>query len=303
MRLVRQIIKNGRKIDLIWRYGFNFLPSMSFRLHGNRFERNGELDIVKKLWKDGIAITSVEEFLGGWEKLTEFEKLFNSMQEFRRDEIQDLKSKANDEQAIGEKVFNLEMLGSTVEFDDKNPIARLALDESILSIANSYFGMIVKLRYYNIWHTFATNRSARESQLWHFDREDQFILKIFLYLSDVDEGAGPFTYAPATHRKGSRWGKLPEYSFENGVMRSTDEQMTAVVPSSDWIKAVGKKGTIVFADTRGYHKGGEARTSDRLMFTSMYTSPASDSKRLLDFSKWTPSGHLTKSQLRALEID
>ncbi|MGQ0541503.1 MAG: phytanoyl-CoA dioxygenase family protein [Blastocatellia bacterium] len=300
---MRQIIKNGRKIGLIWRYGFNFLPSMSFRLHGNRVARNGERDIVNKLWKDGIAITSVEEFLGGWEKLAEFEKVFNSMRELRRDEIQDLKSKADDERAIGEKVFNLEMLGSTVEFDDKSPIARLALDESILSIANSYFGMIVKLRYYNIWHTFATNGSARESQLWHFDREDQFILKTFLYLSDVDEGAGPFTYAPATHRKGSLWDKRPEYSLENGVMRSTDEQMSAVVPSSDWIKAVGKKGTIVFADTRGYHKGGEARTSDRLMFTSMYTSPASDSKRLLDFSKRTSSGNLTKSQLRALEID
>jgi hypothetical protein len=118
----------------------------------------------------------------------------------------------------------------------------------------------------------------------------------------VDEGTGPFTYASKTHRKGKFWGRQPEFILEKNVMRSTDEQMSAVIPRENWVKAVGKKGTIVFADTRGFHKGGEARTSDRLMFTCMYTSPASESKRLLSFPDSLRIDELTKQQIRALEI-
>jgi hypothetical protein len=51
--------------------------------------------------------------------------------------------------------------------------------------------------------------------------------------------------------------------------------MAAVVPESQWIPCVGPKGTIVFADTRGYHKGGLARERDRIMYTCMFTSQAS----------------------------
>jgi hypothetical protein len=216
--------------------------------------------------------------------------------------LQDLKRKALDSTTIGEKTFNVELLGSEVVFEPESIFARFALQETFLNIADSYFGMLVKLRYYNVWNTFATTGEARESQLWHFDREDNYILKVFVYLNDVDEGAGPFTYAPKTHRKGKYWGKQPEYRLEQNVKRSTDEQMSAVIPKENWMKAVGEKGTIVFADTRGFHKGGEARISDRLMFTCLFTSPASDSKRLLSYPKDLSLNHLTNKQICALEL-
>jgi hypothetical protein len=91
------------------------------------------------------------------------------------------------------------------------------------------------------------------------------------YYSDVDDGAGAITYAPGTHRKG-RIRKIPESFLENGVRRWSDEQMDAVVPEEKWIKGAGPKGAIVFADTRGYHKGGLARTSDRILYTCMFTN-------------------------------
>ena len=77
------------------------------------------------------------------------------------------------------------------------PFTRLAVKSPLLQIANAYLGMYTRLRYYNIWHTFATRSKPRESQLWHRDREDLYILKVFIYLRDVDLGAGPFTYARA----------------------------------------------------------------------------------------------------------
>jgi hypothetical protein len=163
--------------------------------------------------------------------------------------------------------------------------------------------MHAKLRYYNVWKTFASTEQARESQLWHFDREDNYILKIFLYLDDVDEGAGPFTYAPGTHKKGKYRAIEPEYFLEGSVRRTTDDQMNAVFAEDRWIRALGKKGTIIFADTRGFHKGGEARTKDRLMYTCMYTSPASQSKNLIKFDENFDRSAMDTRQLRALGLN
>jgi hypothetical protein len=93
----------------------------------------------------------------------------------------------------------------------------------------------------------------------------------------VDLGAGPFTYALGTHRKGSVRAE-PEYFLEGRVKRTEDEQMAAIVPKDRWRVATGVAGTIIFADTNGYHRGGLARTSDRVMYTCMYTSRASESE-------------------------
>jgi hypothetical protein len=93
-----------------------------------------------------------------------------------------------------------------------------------------------------------------------------------VYLTDVDEGAGPFTYAPGTHLLGNVKTE-PEYHMENGVKRTVDEQMDKIVPKEKWVTALVPKYTVVFADTHGYHKGGLAREHDRLLYTCMYTSP------------------------------
>jgi hypothetical protein len=300
-QILRQVAKKGRKMDFFWRYGFNFVPTIQYRLDSLNNAEKASQKIIDDLNRNGIAISSVEECLGESETFSMLENSVDKILKERSDEIKKIKSNANDLNAIGEKTFNVELLGNPVTFDSESIFARFALQEKFLNIANAYFGMIAKLRYYNVWKTFATQIEFRESQLWHFDREDNFILKVFLYLKDVDEGTGPFTYAPKTHPKGSLRAIEPQYFLEENVRRSTDEQMSAVVPKENWIRATGKKGTLIFADTRGYHKGGEARSDDRLMFTCMFTSSASESKRLINYPDNIKLTEFSKKQLKALE--
>jgi hypothetical protein len=302
LQRIKNIARAQRHNEFFWRYGFNFRPSLDYKLQLPPANNAAARKIVAGLNRSGIAVASIDELLADNKPFAELESAVQSLLESRRDELQKVRARAADSDAIGEKTFMVELLGSEVEFAPESVFARFALQEIFLGIADAYFGMRTKLRYYNVWQTFATDGAPRESQLWHFDREDNFILKLFLYLNDVDEGAGPFTYAPETHRKGRLWGKQPEFSLEKNVKRSTDEQMAAIVPSENWIKGVGKKGTIIFADTRGFHKGGEARTRDRLMYTTMFTSPASDSKRLLRIPENLSLASLTKKQICALEI-
>jgi Phytanoyl-CoA dioxygenase (PhyH) len=298
---VRSIIKSVKKTDLVWRYGYNLSPTIDYRFKNKNQLSGVEAKIVDTLNSDGIAVTSVEELFEDGSEFQKLDSATNEMLESRSDEIDNLKSMVNDP-TIGNKTFNLEMLGSELIFDPENIFARFALSKRLLNIANSYFQMYAKLRYYNVWKTFASQSEARESQLWHFDREDNYILKLFLYLDDVDEGAGPFTYAPGSHRKGRFRSIEPEFFMEGGVRRTNDEQMNAVFPKEKWKKGTGKKGTVIFADTRGFHKGGEARTKDRLMYTCMYTSQASESMELLKIPSNLEYKTLTRDQLRNLGI-
>jgi hypothetical protein len=279
MALRRKIAYAGRHFTPTWRYGFNLKSTLSYRL--DRAAPTGEAArVLADLNRDGVAVTSVAQLLGDNSCLHEMDAAVKQLQDGWAERIAAERAKA-DEYSTARKTFLFELLGNRPRLDPASVYARFALQPEILQVANSYFGMYTRLRYYNVWHTLRTRTPARESQLWHRDREDHMILKLFVYFSDVDDGAGPFTYAPGTHRKGAVQ-RDPECFIENGVRRTTDEQMAALVPGKQWIKAIGPKSTILFADTAGYHKGGLARERDRLMYTCMFTSPTSQSPELFD---------------------
>ncbi|HWP44479.1 MAG TPA: phytanoyl-CoA dioxygenase family protein [Blastocatellia bacterium] len=277
--MLRNIRRAARNNEFTWRYIYNLAPSLSYQFSRPSLSEEGRR-VVAALNRDGVAVTSVHKLLG---VNSAYEQLSSEVERLERDladRLSDARAAATGDVAVGKKSFIYMLLGDCPSLDPESIYAGFALQEPILRIANAYFGMYTRLRYYNVWHTFPTRGEARESQLWHRDREDQLILKMFLYLSDIDEGAGPFTYAPGSHRKGRRRCN-PDYFVEGVVKRSNDEQMARVVPAKEWIKCTGPKGTIVFADTAGYHKGGEARDRDRIMYTCMFTSPASESQELL----------------------
>lgn len=297
---VRKIVNQARRRPLVWRYGFN-LTAVAKHLALQRHPLTGSARAVPEgLRKRGVAKLHVENLFSDPSVFEGLQRDTTSLISSKKHEIGRSRASAKSSAVIGAKTFNIELLGSSLVFDPDCPFAGFALQEPFVGIANAYFGMTSKLRYYNVWNTFASESEARESQLWHRDREDLAILKMFVYLNDVGEGNGPFTYAPGTHSFGEHRSAEPEFALEDNVRRSTDEQMAAVVPSENWVRATGKKGTIVFADTSGYHKGGEARTGDRLMFTCMYTSPASDSKRLIEYPAGFDRSKLSETQLRAL---
>jgi hypothetical protein len=176
------------------------------------------------------------------------------------------------------KSYLFALLGSRPILDPGNIFARVALHPNILNLVNSYFGMLTKLRYYNIWHNFVSQENPRESQLWHRDPEDRAVLKVFVYLTDVDFTCGPLSYAPGTHLYGTIKKSAPSDLHKEGntyVERSDDDQIASIIPKSKWITATGPKGTVVVADTRGYHKGGHVSRSDRILYICAFTSKGS----------------------------
>ncbi|CAN5365594.1 hypothetical protein BH11MYX1_BH11MYX1_20540 [soil metagenome] len=179
--------------------------------------------------------------------------------------------------------YRYSLLGLLPKWDASSAFARFAHSTGVSEVANAYYRLEAQLRYYNVWRTFPVTDPPSDSQLWHRDRDDRFILKAFLYLSDVGPDAGPLTYIPGTHKKGHVHLE-PEAFKEPGHSnwRTRDDQMERVIPRSRWLQATGSAGTLVFVDTAGFHKGGFSTTTERNVFTCMFTSPLAEDGDLFD---------------------
>ena len=160
-----------------------------------------------------------------------------------------------------------------VELGLDDPWLRLGLNPRLLDIANTYLGMWAKLEYVDVWYTPPVDRSERQSsQRWHRDFNDRHLLKAFIYLVDVDEEAGPFEYVPRSAPGGELeslwpWRPLGEnYPPQDELAERIDGRaVTFTAP----------KGTIIFCNTCGFHRGGFATEKPRALATFTWDSPAS----------------------------
>src|ERR671931_242091 len=160
-----------------------------------------------------------------------------------------------------------------VELGLDDPWLRLGTNPRLLDIANAYLEMWSKLEYVDVWYTVpAGGDERRSSQRWHRDFNDRRLLKAFLYLVDVDEETGPFEYVPRSAPGGelealSPWRPLGENYPPEGELEAQIDggAVTFTAP----------KGTIIFCNTSGFHRGGFARGRPRVLATFTWDSPAS----------------------------
>jgi hypothetical protein len=171
------------------------------------------------------------------------------------------------------KEFLVRKYAYDVELSLDDPWLRLGLNTRMLDIANAYLGMWAKLEYVDVWYTPPVeDPERRSSQRWHRDFNDRHLLKAFLYLVDVDEETGPFEYVPRTAPGNELdhlwpWRPLGEnYPPEQELLdKIADRTVSFTAP----------KGTIIFCNTCGFHRGGFATGKPRALATVTYSSPAS----------------------------
>jgi ectoine hydroxylase-related dioxygenase (phytanoyl-CoA dioxygenase family) len=201
--------------------------------------------------------------------------------------------------AGGEFLVRKYSWGARLGLDD--PWLRLGTNSRLLDLANAYLEMWSKLEYVDVWYTPAAGgeEQRKASQRWHRDFNDRHLLKAFLYLVDVDEETGPFEYVPRSAPGGELerlwpWRPLgdnypPEDEF---AQRINGRSVTFTAP----------KGTIIFCNTSGFHRGGFATGKPRVLATLTWDSPASlkalsERNYVLDGS---PDGMLSEAQRFAL---
>jgi hypothetical protein len=160
-----------------------------------------------------------------------------------------------------------------IELGLSDPWLRLGINPRLLDLANAYLGMCSKLEYVDVWYTPPAGGDERQSsQRWHRDFNDRHLLKAFIYLVDVDEQTGPFEYVPRS-APGGELDRLWPWRPLGDNYPPEDEFADRVDGNS--VTFTAPKGTIIFCNTAGFHRGGFAKGSPRVLATLTWDSPAS----------------------------
>lgn len=261
-------------------------------------------NILQSLQQKGIASISVDELFGNSAGDLK-DSLLTSKEEFlscdRMKEV--FKERMSGERSRDGKSYRItrNLKDPILPVDD--PILAFGLRSEILDIVNCYLQLFSRYVYADVWHTFKLSESAsREaSQNWHRDWEDEPLVKVLLFLSDIDETAGPFEYITQS-RPGEKYsGLFPASNLLPGLHNYPDANLIErQVPCDDIVRGCGPTWTIVFCDTSGFHRGGFSTERSRTMGFFTYVSPASACPRFFRLPEHSDLLSLSDSKQSAL---
>ena len=231
--------------------------------------------IVDELDREGYALADVRELVSedAWHRTSDYAAGFvreteEGLEREEKGEGGDLRRRAGKDFLV--RKYDV---GGVVGLDD--PWLSICLSRRMIDIATTYLELWPKLEYLDMWYSLpvGTESERKASQLWHRDYDDLHLLKAFLYLTDVDAETGPFEYVPGSHPGGRHAGFHPWAPM--GVGRVSEEELGKQVPADEVRTFTAPKGTVIFCNTSGLHRGGFAETKPRVLSTVTYCSPAS----------------------------
>jgi hypothetical protein len=285
---VKRTVRTGERLvkrtsEPVWRYGFNAGPTREFRKRPPALGAEARR-VLADVNRDGLAVSNLADLTGDPTLLERLQEQAYALEAEREQELDGRRERIATGAVGGpkDKEFVMELLDSRRPvIDPKGLLAQTALHEQLRGIADGYYGMRTRVSDINFWRNLPTPLPPRSSQLWHRDLpEDYFILKMFVYLEDCGETNGPFTYLVGTHGKGDRRFQLPA-TDDGQTMRSNDDALAAAGVLDRVRRNTGVAGSVVFADTIGYHKGGWVQEKGRLLFHVLYSSKAALPNRML----------------------
>jgi hypothetical protein len=93
------------------------------------------------------------------------------------------------------RLLDAEMEGGKLSAD--NVFVQYALQPAVINVIATALGEVPWLDYVLLSYSRHTGEELASSQLWHRDHDDVRVIKLFSYLTDVEEdGDGPFTFLP-----------------------------------------------------------------------------------------------------------
>lgn len=141
--------------------------------------------------------------------------------------------------------------------------------EQLLRIVEGYLRLPVAYDGLSFYYSRADGRDAGPRK-WHRDKEDWKMIKVCVYLNDVDENGGPYQCVKPDVNEHLISTLQPRYQ----VLTQQEMKEHLNVSTSDWLTScTGKAGTVIFADTaRYYHRGKPPTHCDRSAIFFSYFS-------------------------------
>jgi len=164
------------------------------------------------------------------------------------------------------KKFNLSHVALEIDLNKTKNIKRIATSSFFLDIAKKYIGndniSISSLCY--ISNPFETSEIEKKdnAQYFHYDNDFKKFFKVFLYLNDVDTDSGPHSFVKFSHK---------ERYFKHLLSKRIDDQeIQKNYGDHNIIKFDRPKGSLIFEDTFGFHKGTAPKKNSRVVLILVY---------------------------------
>jgi hypothetical protein len=135
-------------------------------------------------------------------------------------------------------------------------------DPHVLAIVADALGAKPTISYMTAWWSLpAGDGTAQHAERFHRDVDDWRFVKLFCYLTDVDEAAGPHVFVRGSHR-------INQFT---DIRRFTDEEVGSAFATDDIVAFTGPAGTWFLENTSGIHRGIPAIGKPRLIFQVLYS--------------------------------
>jgi hypothetical protein len=131
----------------------------------------------------------------------------------------------------------------------------------VLSAVGKVLGAKPTISYMTAWWSIAHGEAAKEAELFHRDVDDLRFIKLFIYLTDVDENSGPHAFVKGTHGIN----KLTD------IRRLSEEEVAREFGAENMLSFTGPAGTAFIENTYGVHRGVPPKTRTRLLFQVLYS--------------------------------
>ncbi len=136
--------------------------------------------------------------------------------------------------------------------------------------------------------TLATRTKFKEGNLgsgggWHRDTAYHHQFKSVVYLTDVEEETGPFTYILGTHKTNNQFDGKVNSDIKKFDFRLTQEFIDSVKNLGyQEVKYTAKKGTMLLIDTKGIHQGSPLKRDVRYTIFNYFFPKTHISQALKD---------------------
>ena len=164
------------------------------------------------------------------------------------------------------KKNNVSRISGSLNIEKCSALKRLIISKDIIDIASKYINskrLSINVSYFiSLPVKTSESEKYKNAQYFHWDNDFTKFLKLYIYLSDVDEGSGPHVYIEGTHKS---------KRFEHSLTRLySDEEIYESYPNIK--KFYGESGSFFFTDSYGLHKGEVPVTSPRIMLNIHFGS-------------------------------
>ena len=134
---------------------------------------------------------------------------------------------------------------------------KIVFDDKIINIVASYFNCMPAITSMAVRKSFVTESSPVNNQYFHRDYNSLVkLLKVIIYLDDVDIDTGPFTYI---HESNS---KMFNNWWNHHYMH--DDMLKQIYGQKNIKHLTANFGDLLLADTRGFHKGLKPKNKERI---------------------------------------